>query len=412
MRGQTIRLVANKMFVDGQNEVARMIEKSAVEELSKAVERLCHDGTSVDVNPLERVTTLMAALCGQKHQLLQCLGDAFVKLPRAGKHVIIQRAKEVAGHIGVRSKPLIALIRGELLPLQDVKCVEGRKTDNAEDLAASLLLTIVKKHGTEDKEIVMAGMRRFELCGDAQFIVAVLGGVAREDVVKFLAPIIECAAISSKKLKKEAQDAPASKGDLQKDGSDEKEADQKGSSLQDVISKVVDGRFPVMGAADLLMELHKLPAGAAVSAAIRACFEYKAVFKQEAIAQAIQQMIGLTQVPDMFMRTVMLARLLHPDLEKYLTETVMQRLIKKRVWLSPVLWDGFLRYCSDIRETPAVKLLFSLPVKQLEDALDKKDRLRMMFQALMANQKHWRKLGTAHRKVIVASLKKRPSGSK
>lgn len=400
VRGQTVRLLSNKMFVEETGEIAQKIETSAVSALTFSVEEICGSATSETKSRLERASSLMMSLCGQKHELLRHLAGAYVKVPMVGKEMLINKARDIAMHLGAGSDPLLAFVRGEMLPLKAVEGHPELQTDGAEDMAAHVLQALVRKFGISFDGVVKAGMRRFELCGDVEVLITVLAGVDKEHVLANLATIVE----HTEKTTDGERDTKKKKSNSTSKSSEAK----RNSTFQDVISKLTSGKEWALSAADLLIELHKIKATEAVSKAIRTCFEYKTIFKQDVIAQAVQQLIEFSDIPDMFMRTVMFARVFHPDLEDYLTETVMKRLIEKRVWTKRLVWDGFLRYCLEIKEKAAVKLLLSLPASQLEDALRFKEGLSAIFRELIKS-KNASKIGSKHRKVISAALKKGPT---
>lgn len=398
VRGQTVRLVSNKMFVEETGEIAQKIEESVIGVLTSSVEEICGSMTSESKSRLERASSLMMSLCGQKHELIRHIAEAYVKVPSAGKEMLIKKARDIAMHLGAGSEPLLAFVRGELLPLKPIEGDAGLQSDGAEDMAAQVLQALVRKFGVTYDGVVKAGIRRFELCGNVEVLITVLAGVEREYVLTHLSSIVE----HTEKATGNERDAKKKKSNA---SSQKSLGPRPSSTFQDVISKLTSGKEWALSAADLLIELHKIKATEAVSKAILACFEYKTIFKQDVIAQVVQQLIELTNTPDMFMRTVMLARVWHPDLEDYLTETVMKRLIEKRVWTNRVVWNGFLRYCLEIKEKSTVKLLLSLPASQLEDALQTKEGLSAIFREL-TKSKNASKIGSKHRKVIAAALKR------
>lgn len=401
VRGPAIRLVTEKIFVEMTGEIPETVENHAVDFLDQAVDALSKEVNSANVGSLRRATLLPIALSGQKHGLVEAIGRAYVRCPKEGKLVIIERAEDLAKNVGMSSVPLQELIRGTLLASVK-KTTEGEDlTENDEELALGLLRAILKEFGRPETELVQAALARYELCGNMEFVIAVLPGLTKEALVKHLGSIVEFVI-----------HAPAQMSKVASGGDDGKAKDEnkKTGGFKEVIGMIQRGRPVAVSPAELLMELHKLKCNAAVSVAIRACFELKAVYKQEAIAQAIQQLIELTTIPEMLMRTVHLAKIFHPELENYLTDTVMKRMIEKKVWNSKLLWEGFLRYCSEIKEKASVKLLLRLPVAQLSDALERKEALLSMFKELVSNTRNAKRIPAKYRKVIAAAIKKSSSG--
>lgn len=456
VRGPTVRLVCNHMFVEpGQLGVRRLIEQGTISEVGKSVDifissfrsmsphslpQSSENGSSTSKETfksaeirLQRVSLLLTALCAQKHDLILELGRAFVKLPRLGKAILKRRAIELADHVGITSQPFVDLVDGKLL------CgSQSSVSDGAEELALALLKSGVRKHGAADKRVVNAAINRYDSCENLEFVIAVLQGLSRDQVIVYLGDLVEYAERGGRERDRQTQqqgsqaketvsnkngenvkdihmgddkaergnhcdktDDAGSKGmNASATGNDEGEGENDREVFQEIIGKIVNKNGVGMMPDDFLMELHKLKPSVAVGAAIQKCIKHRGIFVQEAIAQAIQQLMDDRQIPEMFMRTVILARVFYPEMEAYLTDTVMTGLISKRVWTNKVLWDGFVLYCVQIRKA-AVRLLLKLPVKQLEDALKRKAELRALFRELLGrSNKNLRKIPQQHRKVI------------
>lgn len=460
VRGPTVRLVCNHMFVEpGQLGVRRLIEQGTISEVGKSVDifissfrsmsshslpQSSENGSSTSKETfksaeirLQRVSLLLTALCAQKHELVLELGRAFVKLPRLGKAVLKRRAIELADHVGITSQPFVDLVDGKLLCGSQTSVSDG-----AEELALALLKSGVKKHGAADKRVVNAAIHRYDSCENLEFVIAVLQGLSRDQVILYLGDLVEYAERGGRERDRQVQQqgSQAKETMSNKNGENIKEihmgddkaepsdhydktddAESKGTSasvtgnddgegendrevFQEIIGKVVNKNGVGMMPDDFLMELHKLKPSVAVGAAIQKCIKHRGIFVQEAIAQAIQQLMDDRQIPEMFMRTVILARVFYPEMEAYLTDTVMTGLISKRVWTNKVLWDGFVLYCVQIRKA-AVKLLLKLPVKQLEDALKRKAELRALFRELLGrSNRYLKKIPQQHRKVISTAI--------
>lgn len=393
LSGPAIRLVANKIFVECAGEVPEAIEKHAIESLQKAIEELPESAKHDEVNHLERGSLLLTALCGQKPELLTKVAFAYSTAPQRAKKVLLSRSKDLAGHLGMSADPVIKLISGKLLRAELNRGDENIATDGLEELALEMLKAILKKFGKPSEELVEAAQQRYERSGDINFIIAVLSGLRKEALLKYLAPIVNVAhSIGEPKTETEKSNGVADSANT--------------ACFKDIVTTIMSNRSPALSPAELLIELHNIDPSSAVGSAVRACFELKAIYKQESIAQALQQLIEKTVVPDLFMRTVHLARIYYPELEKYLTGTVMMRLVEKQVWKNEVVWEGYLRFCAELKEK-SLKILLSLPVSQLGDALERQEALRGVFRELFANPKNLKKvkIQVKHRKVIQAALK-------
>lgn len=395
LRGPAIRLVANKIFVESSAEISRLIEDHAVGVLSRAMSALA-EANPRDIDVLDRSSLLLTALCGQKHELLVSMAMSYAEAGLEGKKVLLRRARDLAGHLGMSAKPILDLLGGTLMPVQHEEDQSGCASDKLDELALEILRALLKKFGKPTNEIVEAACRRYETSRNTDFIVAVLPGLQREALLRYLAPVVE------KTVQSEAAEAGVQTAVL---ANGAKEEAKSTAGFKDVISLVMNARPPALSPAELLVELHKIKPTTAVSTAIRACFEVKVLYKQVVVAQAVQQLIGMTVTPDLFMRTVHLSKIFHPEMENYLTTTVMKRLIEKKVWVNNLLWEGFLKYCAESKKKSLV-LLLSLPPAQLEDALEKQPVLTVLFYELLSNPKNAKKIQPKYRKVISAAITK------
>lgn len=385
-RESASRILANNIFSTASGEVPRLIEERAIRALEDAVS----PNASEDSN-IERDSLLITALCGRKADLFNVLVSAFVVSSAPSQEVLLSRGKELAEHLGMTSLPMLELISGTLSPSPQFSLSSERFTTGSAALGVGVLKVWMKKFRKPSEEVVNAALTRYEISANVEFILPVLPGLKRESLLQHLSAVVNAVT----------QSENTSDGE-----SGEKKGGKNVDGFKNIITLLMTSRNAVISPAELLVELHKLDANGGVSTAIRACFESKAVFKQPVIAQAIQQLIEMPIIPDLLMRSVHFARIFHPDLEKYITGTVMKRLIEKSIWTNSLVWEGFLKYCADIKEK-SVKLLLSLPVAQLEDALGSHMSLTAILKDLVSNPKNLKKISnTRKREVIRGAISK------
>lgn len=128
--------------------------------------------------------------------------------------------------------------------------------------------------------------------------------------------------------------------------------------------------------ADLLIALHNLEVDdmKLVISATNLCFKEKSVYTQEVLAIVLQQLMEQPNIPILLMRTVIQSLTNYPRMVGFITN-ILQRLIVKQVWKQKVVWDGFIKCCErTIPQSYAVML--QLPVQQLWDFLDAAPHLR------------------------------------
>ncbi|PXF46940.1 Symplekin [Gracilariopsis chorda] len=399
LRGPAIRLLANQIFAETGTEVAEAIEQRATQALENAVTQ-----EGAEESDLDRDSKLITALCGKKHELLSVLASSYAVASLAKRKVLLSRARELVEHVGVTSKYVLELIGGKLAPSEQFSLSAERFFSGTTQLAVEVLRVLVKKLRKPSEEVVKAALERYERNNNAELIIPVLPGLSKEAILLHLAELVE-------QVTRPAE-LDGENGE-QKIPNGEKSSTRTSTGFKNVVSLITSNRPPSISPEDLLVELHKIEPTAGVAAAILACFESKAVFQREVVAQAVQQILEMTTVPDLFMRTVHLARIFHPDLEKYITETVMKRLIEKNVWSNSLVWEGFLKYCADIK-IKSVKLLLSLPVSQLQDALEKQKSLTSIFEELLSDPKKAKRLGNTRKREVIrgAIIKLRKSRKK
>ncbi|THD24101.1 Symplekin [Fasciola hepatica] len=117
--------------------------------------------------------------------------------------------------------------------------------------------------------------------------------------------------------------------------------------------------------------------------ACRVCFAERRLFTQERLSMAIGQLLEQPVLPTLFMRTVMQALALHPRLAGYVIN-VLVRLIRKQVWKSKQLWDGFIRCCIKLRPQ-SYQVLLQLPPERLESVFQREPSMRAQVRRHVEN---------------------------
>ncbi|CAI2736868.1 unnamed protein product [Dicrocoelium dendriticum] len=121
----------------------------------------------------------------------------------------------------------------------------------------------------------------------------------------------------------------------------------------------------------------------AILHACRVCFAERRLFTQERLSVAIGQLLEQPVLPTLFMRTVMQALALHPRLAGYVIN-VLVRLIRKQVWKSEKLWDGFIRCCIKTRPQ-SYQVLLQLPPDRLESVFQREPTMRAQVRRYVEN---------------------------
>ena len=377
IRGPTIRLVAGSLYLELAPATRCRIEAFAFDGLLLSIAN-SQDDDAENRAQLEHRSWLVAALCAQKHALIHRIADAYVGASDAGKKVLLERAKTLSGQMGAEAPAVAELV------------ANGKKGD--EEFALSILGGVVKKYGRPTKALVDAGCARFVSSRDARFLEAVVTGMTRDQLVTHMEDLVKYCA----------KDAPLDTPNATSVAVEAEEATTAAKPFMKLWRTVMEAQPPALNPSDLLVALHSLPDDAATRAAIRACFELKAIYKHAVVAQALQTLVGQAVLSPVLMRTVLLMRAFYENVDEYLGETIVVPLIRRKVWMTEGLWTGFLDYCAVLKER-CVKILLRLPAPQLQEALKKRPELVENFKAIMA--KAPRKIPVTKRRVVQDALR-------
>lgn len=104
------------------------------------------------------------------------------------------------------------------------------------------------------------------------------------------------------------------------------------------------------------------------------CFAEKQIFTQEIVAVVMQQLMEMTPLPTLLMRTVIQSLALYPRLSGFVMN-ILQRLIVKQVWKHPKVWEGFVK-CCERTQPQSFAVILQLPSTQLLEALKMAPNLR------------------------------------
>jgi symplekin len=99
------------------------------------------------------------------------------------------------------------------------------------------------------------------------------------------------------------------------------------------------------------------------------------VFRYEVLAVVMQQIMDEANLPVLFMRTVIQAVTTYKSLVGFVSTTLFSRLITKKIWTNPRLWEGFM-YCAKIIAPASFNALLQLPKDQLRELVDKQPTLK------------------------------------
>ncbi|KAI9623009.1 hypothetical protein KEM48_009624 [Puccinia striiformis f. sp. tritici PST-130] len=99
------------------------------------------------------------------------------------------------------------------------------------------------------------------------------------------------------------------------------------------------------------------------------------IFKPELLAAFMQQVVDELTLPTLFLRTVIQAVQTYKSLQGFVSTTLLSRLILKKIWTQPQLWEGFMR-CAKIISPHSFGAILQLPRDQLKELVGKQTGLK------------------------------------
>ncbi|CAF3463118.1 unnamed protein product [Rotaria sp. Silwood1] len=104
------------------------------------------------------------------------------------------------------------------------------------------------------------------------------------------------------------------------------------------------------------------------------CFNERSIYTHDILAVVLQQLVEITPIPILFMRTVLQTFSLYPNMVGFIM-TILQRLIMKQVWNQARIWEGFIK-CCEKTQPHSFPILLQLPSSQLKHILQITSELR------------------------------------
>ncbi|KAF8141630.1 Symplekin tight junction protein C terminal-domain-containing protein [Boletus edulis] len=138
------------------------------------------------------------------------------------------------------------------------------------------------------------------------------------------------------------------------------------------------GSSHLLTPAELMVLLHESEKEIGLKSAIEAigiCFSMTDVFRSEILAVVMQQIVDEPVLPVLFLRTVIQAVTTYKSLVAFVSTTLLSRLITKKIWQNPHLWEGFIR-CAKVIAPASFGALLQLPKEQLRELVDKQPSLK------------------------------------
>ncbi|TXT04952.1 hypothetical protein VHUM_04035 [Vanrija humicola] len=156
---------------------------------------------------------------------------------------------------------------------------------------------------------------------------------------------------------------------------------------KDVVRTAFASALQKMTPADLLVCLHQEEAGLKPTVeAIGYCFAMTTVFRSDVLANAMQRIVDQpTPIPVIFVRTIIQAVTTYKSLVPFIANNVVPKLVAKRVWEQPKLWDGFVRLLRILGQA-TFNALLQMPVERIHEVIEKQPTLKAPFKTFLSNK--------------------------
>jgi len=272
---------------------------------------------------------LFMALCAQRHELLHALLDAYVQATPGVRTAVQHSITDMIKAIGAESPVLLKII--------------GNFPKGSELLLLAFVRTLTETGNPgQHKKLLDAIKALYARIGDARFMIYICSALSRSEVEELLPRIVALPQVGVKAA----------------------------------LHRLLHARYSALTPEKLMLALHKLsPAGKdltlkKIAEAIELCFNDRAIFTTQVLAVVLQQLLDQNPLPELYMRTVLLALKAEPTLTDFVTSRmgILQRLISKHVWTMPTLWKGFIKCCRQTLPRSA-GVLVQLPPQQLSKAV-------------------------------------------
>lgn len=109
------------------------------------------------------------------------------------------------------------------------------------------------------------------------------------------------------------------------------------------------------------------------------------VFRADVLANALQRIAELPTLPMIFMRTMIQTVTTYKSLGTFVANYVLPKLITKKIWTNPQLWDGFVRLARRIAPASYAALV-QLPKEWLRDVVVKQPALKQGLKGFLTGK--------------------------
>ncbi|KAJ7733250.1 Symplekin tight junction protein C terminal-domain-containing protein [Mycena maculata] len=295
---------------------------------------------------------LLFALCVKVPEFLDEIFSAYSHMDTTVQEAIQKLITALIRSLGSSHGKLLTLMR---------TCPPG-----AESLALRVL-TIFTEHGRPSAQLValVKGLIN-ERDLDARFLIPIIAEMDKADIIRHLPRIVSI-------LNGEAEPKNLVRSVF---SSIVTTPPQTFGSVTSNLPRVRQSEL--LTPAELMVLLHDAEKEIGLQSAkeaISVCFSMTDVFRSEILGVVMQQIMDEPVLPVLFLRTVIQAVTTYKSLVGFVSTTLLSRLITKKIWTNPRLWEGFI-WCAKVIAPASFGALLQLPKDQLRELVDKQPSLK------------------------------------
>ncbi|XP_055540721.1 symplekin [Wyeomyia smithii] len=263
-------------------------------------------------------------------ELIHKLSDVYIKATSDMKRAMLRAIEAPVRKIGAESEELLKLIE---------ECPKGSET-----IITRIIYILTEKTIPTPELVERVRNLHQTKVSDVRLLIPVINGLTKKEILNALPKLIKLNPVVVKEVF---------------------------NRLLGVGAEYSSSNLPI-SPAELLVSLHTMDTSKVelkwIVKATSLCLAEKETYTHDVLGNVIQQLVELTPLPTLLMRTVIQSLTLHPRLAGFVTN-LLQRLILKQVWKQKVVWDGFLK-CAQRLTPQSMGVLIQLPSAQLQDALN------------------------------------------
>ncbi|XP_038118602.1 symplekin [Culex quinquefasciatus] len=262
-------------------------------------------------------------------EMIHRLSHVYTKATSDMKRAVLRAIEAPVRKIGAESEELLKLIE---------ECPKGSET-----IITRIIYILTEKTIPTPELVDRVRILHQTKVSDVRLLIPVINGLTKKEILAVLPKLIKLNPVVVKEVF---------------------------NRLLGIGAEITTSNLP-LSPAELLVALHTVDTAKVelkwVVKATSLCLAEKETYTHDVLGSVIQQLVELTPLPTLLMRTVIQSLTLHPRLAGFVTN-LLQRLIVKQVWKQKVVWDGFLK-CAQRLTPQSLGILLQLPASQLQDAL-------------------------------------------